>query len=228
MRKHAASALHPNSVMPAPSDDPCCATLSHRGTPIDLPDGQIANRSENQPVRPSDEKDFAFTEMKISRMLGHPVLLTGGAKCASGTRPHGRKSQSVDQKNQSVDVTSQSIAMRHSPCRVAKLLSATFFLSTWPDASAPIPTLRGQRRWTRGLCSRALEWDRFQDMRRSRHKALAQVLIKPSAFFDPGAHRGLCKAARESLATMRWGQDRGRQRSPAGGGCQGGMNGNDH
>jgi hypothetical protein len=217
MRKHAASALHPNSVMPAPSDDPCCATLLHRSTRIDLPDGQIVKRSENQPVQTSDEKYFAFTEMQISRMLGHPVP-TGGAKRAAGTTPHGRETepQLVDRKTQSGDVESQSIAMRHNPRQVAKLLSATFFLSTWLGASAPIHRLRGQRRWTRGLRSRALGWDRFQDIRRCRHKALAQVLIKPSALFDPGAHRGLCKAAKQSLATMRWGQDRRWQTSPAG------------
>ncbi len=30
-------------------------------------------------------------------------------------------------------------------------------------------------------------------------------------FFDPGACRGLCSAAKESLATMQWGQDRRRR-----------------
>jgi hypothetical protein len=30
-------------------------------------------------------------------------------------------------------------------------------------------------------------------------------------FFDPGACRGLCRAAKESLATMQWGQDRRRR-----------------
>jgi hypothetical protein len=43
-------------------------------------------------------------------------------------------------------------------------------------------------------------------------------------FFDPGAWWGLCRAAKESLATMQWGQDRSRR--PARAGCEGGINGN--
>jgi hypothetical protein len=35
-------------------------------------------------------------------------------------------------------------------------------------------------------------------------------------FFDPGACRGLCRAAKESLATVQWGQDRRRRHARQG------------
>src|ERR1700761_630837 len=60
------------------------------------------------------------------------------------------------------------------------------------------------------------EWDGAEDICRLGHKAHAQVFTIRVRFFDPGARRGLCRAAKNSLATMQWGQDRRRRHARQG------------
>jgi hypothetical protein len=84
-RRSAGSCIvFPNSVMLVPSDEPPCATLSHRT----ISDG-LARRANHQSsaeslVYPLDEKYFAFPEMQISRMVSHPVPARGAYRDRHG------------------------------------------------------------------------------------------------------------------------------------------------
>src|ERR1700761_1475309 len=113
------------------------------------------------------------------------------------------------------DRKSQSADNHHLSSAVAKVVGATFYLSTSRVASAPIKCLRGWRMSSEGLRLREPEWDSTRDLcdglYQGRHKPRARGFtnsrINPYALFDPGACKGLCRAAQELLATMQWGQD---------------------
>jgi hypothetical protein len=74
----------PNSVMPAPSIDPCCAILSRVPVMMTSPDGQITARPPNPSVQPPAQKYFAFPEMQIRCRKSCPVPTRGAYRDRHG------------------------------------------------------------------------------------------------------------------------------------------------
>jgi len=139
------------------------------------------------------------------------------ARCAARTRPHAlmkpcheldRKSRSADSHHQSSTAQLQKrcslpFAYRHRRSLLPQLsvsagggcrLTACAFAS--PNGTAPETYANAGISYGRG--------------------GLPIQLSIRMRFFDPGACRGLCRAATKSLATMRRGQDRRRRQARRG------------
>ena len=142
------------------------------------------------------------------------------ARCAAGTRSHAlmqrcheldRKSRSADSYHQSSAVQLQKrwalpFAYRH---RVSLL--PQFSVSAGGGCLAMVCAFASPNGTTPETYANA-------GISRGRGGLQIHLSIR-MRFFDPGACRGLCGAAKESLATMQWGQDR-RRRLPGKGGLR--------
>ena len=76
----------PNSVMPAPSDDPCCATFSRFPVTICLSRRANHYAAVKTTVQPPNKKYFAFTEMQIRCREGYLVPTRGAHRGRHGRR----------------------------------------------------------------------------------------------------------------------------------------------
>ena len=74
----------PNSVMPAPSDDPCCATFSRFPVTICLSRRANHYAAVKTTVQPLNKKYFAFPEMQIRCREGYLVPTRGAYRDRHG------------------------------------------------------------------------------------------------------------------------------------------------
>jgi len=139
-------------------------------------------------------------------------MITTRARCAAGTRSHAlmKPCHKLDRKSRSADSHHQS-----SAAQLQKRCALPF---TYRHRRSLLPQLGvsagGGCRVMACAFARpngiAPETYASAGIRQGRGGLQIHLSIR-MRFFDPGACRGLCGAAKESLATMQWGQDRRRR-----------------